>query len=619
MLKSILKLCLLLVFSFVMITPLTFVEEKSDQSGLLFIKISDAKISYGTFTLVYHIELSDYFSLSKSIVEYIEAIDTSCMQQVNSTCGVVIQSMKNQLEDIQRDEKDVEAYQQKQEFPNSNSKSTLRTRRKRALEFVGNGLNWAFGLMDADDAREYSEKINKLIGENDRVKINAQDHIGFIRETIDHLNDSFVDISEQMKAINNKITLQRTDLDTKLRVMEIEAEILKMIVILRNLMAQHQRKSSMLLRSLENAVSGRINQLIPTVRLEKDLIAVQTALPLDQMLPVDFTKENPLSIFKYSKSAASLFGSRFLLQIKLPIIQRMPYEAYEIVPIPTTIGNKVVIVNSVLKFVLVSKEVAEYIPITQSELDASITSPSGEKFITPFENTHLDFSRNCEMTVFMAPHKKAIENICTLDIIPKMNYFIALNHNNTYFVVISKPVTLIENCRGKQMKSHDLHRSGKLVLDPGCSISTDKISIKARSNYRMSSEGVIVLSDRVRNLSLTAFTEKIANLKDSPIPEMENDVVIKDFSVDFLKLKAQANTLMEKAVWDSDIQEIRLAQSSSTDLTGWAIGFVAAILIILTMFLITQASLKFYKISKSTHVSKPNNTYSNSNFFPESP
>lgn len=106
------------------------------------------------------------------------------------------------------------------------------------------------------------------------------------------------------------------------------------------------------------------------------------------MLPINFTVENPLSIFKYSKTSASLIGNRFLLELNIPIIERQQYATYKIIPIPTIVDNKTLIINPAMKFVLNNTGGSEYIPITQTELDNSKTNFYNEKIISLPENAH---------------------------------------------------------------------------------------------------------------------------------------------------------------------------------------------------------------------------------------
>lgn len=596
MLHPTLQLCLLLLYSLSSTDTLKYTEIKSGHSGLVFVKTTDAKISYDTYTILYHIDLSTYFKIATTIKKYSNIAEKNCYKLNSTTCNVVIKSIKNQLEYIHRDEMDIRSYQQNQLKSNMNT----HVRQKRSIESIGSAFHWMFGLMDADTAREYDNKINNIINETERIKFTSQDNTIFIKETIGHMNNTFATVHEQMEAINDKINSHQSRLEAwniKLSALEIEAEILKTGIVLQNLITEHRASSSLLLKSLENAMSNKINQLIPSQKLALDLFSIYQILPMNQMLPINFTVENPLSIFKYSKTSASLFGKRYLLEITIPIIERQQYAAYEIIPIPTIVDNKALIINPSMKFVLINTGGSEYIPITKSELDISKTNFFGEKIISPSENSHLDISQSCEITIFLAPRKNIILDLCDVKIIPKTNYFISINHNNIFFVTITKPTTLIEHCSGKQIKSYDLHMSGKMLLEPGCRVSTDKISIRPRTNYKFNSQNEIILSNHTQNLSLEAFSIKIAHLKNITIPEMNKNIVIKDYSLDFQKLSSHAEKLIEQAKWESNIQEIHYENVNRSYFIYWLIGIAVTILIIAGIIFGLFIYLKFYNIN----------------------
>lgn len=245
-----------------------------------------------------------------------------------------------------------------------------------------------------------------------------------------------------------------------------------------------------ILRCLEEVVSGKITQLIPKERLTSDLFQLEKILREDQKLPIDFTIEDPLHIFKYSKIASTLYGERIFLEVTIPIVERQKYTAYEIIPIPVTINNYTIILKPSAKYILLNDDAKDYIPISIVEYTQSKTNLCGEKIITPAENPHLDFTENCEISIFMYPQKKNTIKLCDYKVIPTSNYFVSINSNNLYFLQIIKPLTIIEYCRQSPAKMHEINTSGLLTLDGECRFKTDKISLRSRSNYNYNSSDI---------------------------------------------------------------------------------------------------------------------------------
>lgn len=223
-------------------------------------------------------------------------------------------------------------------------------------------------------------------------------------------------------------------------------------------MHEHQHITRQIRRSLENALSGKINQLISIKTLIQDLFFIHRTLPHSQMLSIDFSSENPLRIFTYSKIDATLFGTRLLLRITLPILERQQFSIYKIIPVPTFVDSKTVIINPSNRYMLISD--SEYIPISKEELENSKYTIKHEKIIAPKENSYLDIYQNCELNIFRAPKERTIIDLCDVKLIPTMNYFIPINHNDLFYVAIKNPITLIEHCEGKSITTHDLNKSG---------------------------------------------------------------------------------------------------------------------------------------------------------------
>lgn len=188
------------------------------------------------------------------------------------------------------------------------------------------------------------------------------------------------------------------------------------------------------------------------------------------MFPIDFKTENSLHIFEHAKISVSLFGLRLLTQIVLPIVERQSYTVYEIIPIPILIGNTTIIINPTTSLVLINNNGIEYIPLPPSEYENAKTNSKAEKIIKPSKNSQLDYTQSCELTIFMNPQKKIIQNLCEIKIIPTANYFISLNNNHLFFVTIVKPTTIKEYCNGRSIKSYDIMINGKLSIRNYCSI-----------------------------------------------------------------------------------------------------------------------------------------------------
>lgn len=371
--------------------------------------------------------------------------------------------------------------------------------------------------------------------------------------------------------------------------------ILEASSLVQTLMFEHQQISHQILRSLESAMSGKINHLITVNTLIKDLYFIHRTLPHSQMLPIDFSSENPLRIFEYTKTDASLFGQRLLLRITLPILERQQYSIYEFIPIPTFLENKAIIINPSNRYMVMSD--TEYIPISAHELENNKYTINNERIISPSENSYLNIYQNCELNIFRAPKEKTITDLCDIKLIPNMNYFISINHHDLFYVAIKNPITVTEYCDGKTMKTYEINKSGKLILEKGCKVTTESISIRPRSNYRLYSNEQLIISNHSRNITLRAFTKKIEFAKNISIPGFDKDIIIKDFTGDFQKLAQESEKLYEQSFWETKINEIHYDNVNRSYFIYWVIGIVIVAIIIAISILCLYIYLKFYNVN----------------------
>lgn len=69
----IIKLVAMLICGISLTKPMEFIEQDY-QSGLIFQKISDARITYDSFVLLYHVDLKPFFEIKYRILELYEIL-----------------------------------------------------------------------------------------------------------------------------------------------------------------------------------------------------------------------------------------------------------------------------------------------------------------------------------------------------------------------------------------------------------------------------------------------------------------------------------------------------------------------------------------------------------------
>lgn len=559
-------------------------EQRDQKTGLTFVKLAKAKISYDTYTILYYVDISEYRNLTLTIEKFLLQADKECERlQTSFTCKTLLGQAKTLLTHMQRDEIDIQAYQQK-----------IHLRKKRAIEIIGDFYHWAFGLMNAATAREYEQKIENLQSDTKRLHNLAQEQTILIKETLSLNNKTISDLSKHLTRISESISHYFEIEFQKVNWIHSELTFTEAITIIKLIETEHRRSTQQILRCLEEVVSGKITQLIPEERLINDLSHIEKFLREDQKLPIDFNIEDPLHIFKYSKIMSTLYGNRIFMEITIPIVERQQYTAYEIIPIPTIVNNFTIIIKPSAKYVLLNDDAKDYIPISSKEYIQGKVNLCGERIIKPAENAHLDFSENCEISIFMHPQKKTILNLCDYKILPTSNYFISINSNNLYYLQIAKPLTIMEYCRQSPAKMHEIKNSGLLTLNRDCRIMTDKISLRPRTNYNYNSKEIITLSNHTSEISLSSIFKENYMFSNWSIPQLNGNILIQDHSADFDKLADKADKIIQKnqieEKWN-EIQEQYVTNSTESRHFTIYIALIILIIIIVIVVYTTNSSV----------------------------
>lgn len=574
-----------LAIIFANVKSLTF-EKESQSSGLIFVKLSQARVSYDSYNTVYHIELEEYFKIRSNIDKHVETLIGLCSKINETGCINTSHELKIQLQFMLRDELDIQTYQQK---------STQKARRnKRSWNWPGSVLHWAFGLMDADTAESYDHKINEIVDQTNRIHNDLQDQTIFIKESIELNSKAQLELQAQIQSIIKKIDSYKM-VKAQIERLIAEQAIQETISILMLQILEHQRLSNQILNGLRNAISGQSLQLIPIRTLINDLLISTKILPISQMYPIDFETENSLHIFEHAKTSVSLFGTRLLIQIIIPIVERQSYTVYEIIPVPMRVDNKTVVIEPTTTLVLLNNNGVEFIPLLPSEYENAKTNFKNEKIIKPSKNSQLDYTQSCEITIFMNPRRDIIHDLCNIRIIPNANYFISLNHNNLFFVTIVNPTTITEHCDESAIRTHDLTENGKLTIN--CRITTHQISIRPKLTMKFESTELIVLSNRTNELTMSTLSDKIQYAHNVTFEKTQEDILVKDYTVEYSKLIEKADKYIEKQNTYRKIEKIHYDQVNTSYFIYWIIGIAIVFIILGVLALVAYLYMKFHNIN----------------------
>lgn len=528
-------------------------DEMEIKSGVMFANMGKAKVSFKSYGLLYHYDLSTYIKLTASVTKCVEEVEKLCELSTEASCAVNIMQLKVLMGYMKKDEVAVEAYQ-------------LKPRTKRAIETIGSIYHWAFGLMDAHTAKEYDEKINELQNETVRVQKLITNQTMLFSKSIELSKNIYYEIEANMKKVSEKMIDYWDETSQQINKLKNMDRIMELIQLAKLIIMEHQRLSQQLLGYLESVNSGKIVQIVPLEKLIHDLVILESCLEETESLPINVGIDNPMHIFKFSKIRASLYGERIIIEVIVPAIERQMFVIYKVVPIPIIINNYTMIIKTTMDYVLLNDRGCEYIKIANEEYSRAIVNMANERIIIePKDDSHFDFLNNCEINILMNIKERKIAQLCNLEIISTTNYFIPIIPHDSYFVSLVKPIVINERCKGNTTYAFDMKKSGVLTLQENCRIYTEKISLRSNIVSQIKVDEILFLVNKTVQTTTDMFLNKIKHLNNISLDVDHSDeiVLISDYKKDFDELSNNVKIVVNEANNTKKFKEIHYGEISS--------------------------------------------------------
>lgn len=215
---------------------------------------------------------------------------------------------------------------------------------------------------------------------------------------------------------------------------------------------------------------------------------------------------------------------------------------------------------------------------------------AGEKIILPAQTSQWH-SDCCEMNILTNPNSNSVSDVCKYQMIPLGNYFVPINQNDLYYVFISKPMKIIENCYGKSMEHQFFSKSGLLRLSEDCQISTDEIHLTTRNDHKLDM-GEVELSDKKVNYEvIDEILGKLTALNNAQISKFNTTTLVIDHNNGFNELARNVDEMIEKIRMNEDFEQLRHDDYVHS---GGQIGILTVILILGVIVLIFYIYRKIY-------------------------
>lgn len=557
--------------------------ENNYQSGLMFQGVSNARVTYDSFTLLYHADLEHFFEI-KNHLEFLQArLIRICRIENTNYCDILLLTMLRRFGKMERNLADIDLYQIK-----------TSSRPKRSIVATIGLVTGFIGLITTAQAVYYGHQIDKLKSNYFVLKKINADYLLFMRQNIITEKGAYTEIKRVTDGLMNNFK-KMNDVDLEWHTRGTREFIINRIVqIMNHWFLEHEDASELILTHLHSAIYGKYSHLIPVSQFKVDLIEIEKQLSEQQQLPINIHTDNPLNIFKFSTTRASIYENRLLIEITIPKMDRELFTLYKVIPIPIFSEGFLNIIIPSMEYVLVDQSTANFIPITEDEISNVPSNMNLEKIISPKSNIFHDYKDSCEMSLRLNPHGNNFKDLCNFRTIPSTNYFIVLHSFNKCFLSLAKSTSLIEFCPNKPIQSKRITKSGFLTLSENCRVQTDKITLRPRINTVVDTHFDIELVPDSANLTsniLGDLTRNISRPEDLHSPEPS--ILIDNHIEKFNDLADEADLLMEQ-ISDKNIFEESYRERIKHNL--FIVVGILIIFFICIFVLVYYLYMKFYNI-----------------------
>lgn len=381
--------------------------EQTQESGLLFAELGKVYTSYTKWHMCYYYDLTPYYAQLQQIGSCVKKMRTICKTLAEQTlCSAVIDQLNIHLDDIDADKYKIDSFhhlnRQKRNTQEgitnkANSKATKRIKRNAPFELIGKIENLLFGVMDADTARQYDEKINELQNNANITKELILEQTSIIKQTTQINQKAFQDFAQTVNDLTEKISELGTQTQDSIHELNSQSKFQSITQITLAIIIKHNKISENLMQLLENAIHGRITSTIPIEQLRQNLKTIEQNLSEDQKLPIDLNSESTYHIYKTVAIKATMLNKRILVEVNVPILERDEYKLIKTIPIPIRVQDTTMIIKPNSEYFLFNAEKMHYIPLPEEELRNCLHNFNNELICTPYSPIHNNRDEVCEL------------------------------------------------------------------------------------------------------------------------------------------------------------------------------------------------------------------------------
>lgn len=546
-----------------------------------FTKLADAHISFDSIAMIYHIDLAEYYNLTKIIGDTIELANEVCREMApGEICKAQVSQLNRQLQNALADDENMTAMRQ----------------RRGLCNWCGKLQGFLYGIMTEDDGKQIVNAINTNGNETQQLHNLTITQSKLFRASLDINRKQITELQNVLTQLENQYNNIASNVQKQSDNQFSRSRINALAQLAESVLSEHLRVYSQLTRALSDAKNHRIPELIPLNVLSKDLKSMSTSLKPSQRLPTDLSREQLAHVFGYGEVKTLLIENNLLIQIIIPIAETEQYELHRFTPIPITTPNGKMVLRTRTHQFLLSNDKTKFIEVNERELENARISKTMEMLLRPAAAIQLKHNTNCIWSIFVDGIFGHSTQNCEFKPIPRTDLLITIIENEKYFISSENGTTIWQICHESQQ-----HRAfmgnGVITLDPDCYMKTPDFILKPHLTTKFNQTHVLKMNLAVPNTTMTQLTEMARAVEPKMNLTISKPTIIAN-AHDMDQLIEQADQLIDEANHHFKWQQLEL-KTHDLSFNFWSFATIAgfvSISIFVTMAIFACVTYKKFNI-----------------------
>lgn len=410
------------LFVIMLIMPLAWASEVvntkfTSDVGIHFEGIGQVKTSRTNWQLVVYYELDPYWRELQAFSNGTLALRQLCQEMKQSISCRNLITVLNHVEDG---------------LILDNSILPTTRNKRGAFNIVGNIANSLFGVLDSEYAKQMTNTIELVKGNDVHLLSLLKNQTSILDATINIIKQDEASIKKKL----DQLDAQSTEILARINGIaeeEYQSQIFQTFISLSLQLtiaaANLQRIKSSILDVLTDTHHGKISpNLLSAKQLEVELIKIRNYLPPSLQIPVDH--DNHLQLYKLMKVEGGLTKDHVIFKITIPLCDQETFELYKLYPVPNILNNSLIAIKLCDEMLAMSPHRDQYFPMNSATLNACTLTKEDTYLCSNVQSKYNKGSEICSCEIELLNNNT--NSVCNLERLSTNVTWTQLSSNNKW-------------------------------------------------------------------------------------------------------------------------------------------------------------------------------------------